>query len=134
MADEKQDLRARLLAAPTKRATALHVDPEFGPMVFQRPGFKSALKLDDLEQVDAIVFLLLNCLFQPVLGKDGEPLIGEDGQPLAGKPIFTKADEEVLRDTDWPDDHWFIRVVGALGTWIRDAREVEGLGKSQATD
>ena len=127
------DLRTRFLAASTKLTTHLHVDDEFGPMVFQRPGFKSALKIDDMDALERIMFLLTACLFSPVIGKDGEPLIGKDGEPLAGPPVFdAKADAEMLHETDWPDDSWFVRVVKALGDWIKDSTEGDELGKPPA--
>lgn len=115
---ESKGLQARILD-----------DPELGPVVLRHPGFMSLLELNEKNGPDRLIFMLLNFVFEPVLGEDGEPLVGEDGSPLVGKPAFEKPDEEALRTTDHPIDGWFVRVIEGLNAFIADASKEAELGK-----
>lgn len=125
-------LRDRILSTSTKVQTSLYVDPEVGPMVFKAPGFKTGLELHNKKnELDRLVFMLMHCLFEPVLGPAPgyEPQMDEDGNPRAGKPAFEKADEEWIRETDHPTDGWFTRTLQALGEFVSDTAGSADVGK-----
>lgn len=123
-------IREKLLSKPANHHAELYDTPD-GPVVFRMPGFKAALELENMGDEDRIIALLMNCVFDPVVGDDGAP-VTVDGVPLIGKPVFEPADEEYLRTADHPIDGWFVELIKACGAFVRGAAAGAGVGEQSA--
>lgn len=95
----------------------------------------STLIEPELPEEEYETLVLLHCVREPVLGelvvpREGEgegggtiigPVRGADGYPLYGKPVFTKADAEVLNGDGHQVGGWRRRLLEAFARFMQEA-------------